>query len=86
MQESAFLPPPTQFDILYGFTDLAITMVLVVVVIIIMVVVMLMRVFTVDEDVLPATVRLNVVISVLLLSAFFARLLLSLTSTSLALS
>merc|ERR1719458_724068 len=34
----------------------------------------------------PATVRLNVVISVLLLSALFARLLLSLTSTSLALS
>ena len=22
VQESAFLPPPTQFDILYGFTDL----------------------------------------------------------------
>merc|ERR1719275_76066 len=34
----------------------------------------------------PATVRLNVVISGLLLSALFARLLLSLTSTSLALS
>ena len=82
VQESAFLPPPTQFDILYGFTDLAITMVMIVMV----VVVMKTGVFTVDEDALPATVRLNVVISVLLLSAFFARLLLSLTSTSLALS
>ena len=31
VQESAFLPPPTQFDILYGFTDLAITMVMIVI-------------------------------------------------------
>ena len=29
VQESAFLPPPTQFDILYGFTDLPIIMVMI---------------------------------------------------------
>ena len=28
VQESAFLPPPTQFDILYGFTDLKIIIVI----------------------------------------------------------
>ena len=28
VQESAFLPPPTQFDILYGFTDLKIIIVM----------------------------------------------------------
>ena len=42
VQESAFLPPPTQFDILYGFTDLAITMVMIVMVVVVVRMVMRM--------------------------------------------
>ena len=35
VQESAFLPPPTQFDILYGFTDLPIIMVMIMMVMVV---------------------------------------------------
>ena len=88
VQESEFLPPPTQLDILYGFTDL------------IIVGTRVKKVFSLrvarlccseggkaDEDweKVPTTVRFDVVVSVLLLSAFFARLL-ALTSAPLALS
>ena len=87
VQESEFLPPPTQLDILYGFTDLIIVGRMVTKVFILRVT----RLYcseggnAEDWEIVPTTVRFDVVVSVLLLSAFFARLL-TLTSAPLALS
>ena len=78
VQESEFLPPPTQLDILYGFTDLIIVGRVTKV--------FILRVqMRIGRKYVPTTVRFDVVVSVLLLSAFFARLL-ALTSAPLALS
>ena len=88
VQESEFLPPPTQLDILYGFTDLIIVGRMVTKVFILRVTRLCCRECgkaNEDWEKVPTTVRFDVVVSVLLLSAFFARLL-ALTSSPLALS
>ena len=86
VQESEFLPPPTQLDILYGFTDLIIVGRITKVFILRVTRLCCSEVGNAEDwEIVPTTVRFDVVVSVLLLSAFFARLL-ALTSAPLALS